>query len=323
MSGDLILGIDGGGSKTLLALANRQGHILETALVGGVNPMDNPNWRAELDRGLAPFRSRAHLAAVAAAFPVFGEVRHLSQAQQEVIAEAFPAARTQVLNDVDAAHRGAFAGQAGVLILSGTGSMAWARDTEGTSTRSGGWGDVIGDEGSSYWIGRLALSLVSQSLDGRQPPSRLAPLVLSHLQIDPADAMNGLGAWVTDLAHPRPAIAALSRLVDQAAREGDMASRRLLDQAADELAKHYRAVAPDANGADWTHAGGTFASGLLLTALEQRIGRPALAPRLPPIGGALLVAAQMLGWSQDQDWLTTTAASARAAVTETMTPLPR
>lgn len=314
MSDALVLGIDGGGSTIRVALANRSGEILRMSLGEGVNPMDNPNWRAELDRHLAPFRHEPKLASVAAALPAYGEVAHLSRLQEAAIADMFPAMRTTILNDVDAAHLGAFAGRAGILILSGTGSMAWARDAAGHPTRSGGWGDVIGDEGSSYWIGRLALNLVSQSLDGRAPKTLLADIVFEHLNLDLSDPMNGLGGWVNSLAKPRSGIAALSALVDRAARAGDAPAQDLLQRAADALAGHHAAVAGYCGkDADWTYAGGTFASVLLLEFLEQRIGRPAKAPRLLPIGGALLAAARNLGWPLDDGWLEPVAASARAA----------
>ena len=312
MSGELILGIDGGGSKVLVALADRSGRILRTSAGGGVNPMDNPNWRQELERHLEPFRKEAGLSAVAAALPAYGEVSHFSDLQRDAIDQAFPGISHQVLNDVDAAHLGAFAGRPGVLILSGTGSMVWARNPKGVSARSGGWGDVIGDEGSSHWIGRQALSLVSQSLDGRAPPTALATALLDHLCLDHVDPMNALGAWVSALTNPRAEIAALSRLVDQIAMRGDEGAAGLFGRAADELAKHYRAVAghcdPDAG---WTYAGGTFSSHILLDALERRIGSPPVPPKLPPIGGALLAAAQRLDWPLEEGWFGHIAATAK------------
>ncbi len=314
MSDELILGIDGGGSKVLVALADRAGNVLQMTRSGGVNPMDNPNWRRELDLALRPFLEREQPAAVAAALPAYGEVAHLSERQREAIETSFPKAKRHILNDVDAAHIGAFAGKPGILILSGTGSMAWARNSAGASARVGGWGDVIGDEGSSYWIGRAALSLVSQSLDGRAGPTTLAKAMFEFLSLDSIDPVNALGGWVSELENPRAEIAALSVLVDRVARAGDAAAKRLIEQAASELAKHVDAIAPHCDpSADWTHAGGTFASRALLTALERRIGRPAVSPKLPPIGGALLVAARLLDWPVDDGWITQIAATVKTA----------
>ena len=313
MSDDLILGIDGGGTKVMMALADHSGRLLRTGLGGGVNAMDNPAWRTELEAQIEPFRGEGRLTAVAAALPVYGEVAHLSLQLEEAIAQAFPNARTRVLNDVDAAHLGALAGKSGILVLSGTGSMAWARNAEGEPARTGGWGDIIGDEGSSYWIGRLALNLVSQSLDGRLPQTALAKAVFDHLRLDPSNPMDSLGAWATSDAK-RSSIAALSAVVDKAALNGDTAAIVLLDLAADELAKHHRAIGGHCEpGADWTFAGGTFRSTILLKALERRIGRPPIAPKLPPIGGALFAAAQLLDWPMDEGWIGHVVASANAA----------
>jgi N-acetylglucosamine kinase-like BadF-type ATPase len=312
VSDALVLGIDGGGSKVLIALADRKGRILRSARGGGINPMDNPNWRQELDKHLQPFRSEPCLAAVAAALPAYGEVARLSQLQDLAIADAFPTVNRQVLNDVDAAHLGAFAGQPGILVLSGTGSMSWARNNAGESARAGGWGDAIGDEGSSHWIGRAALRLVSQSLDGRAKPTALADAIFDHLHLDKSDPVNGLAGWVSELANPRADVAALSILVDRVAEAGDEGALHLIGQAADELAKHYQAIAGHCDpGSAWTYAGGTFSSRLLLKTVEQRIGKPAIAPKLPPIGGALLAAARRLDWPIDEDWLEQIAKAAR------------
>lgn len=303
MSDELILGIDGGGSKVLVALADKSGKIVRSSRGRGVNPMDNPDWRRELEQQLLPFRNETKLAAVAAALPAYGEVAHFSQLQRSAIESVFPNTRQQVLNDVDAAHLGAFAGQPGILILSGTGSMAWARNGEGQSARTGGWGDVIGDEGSSYWIGQRALNLVSQSLDRRASATTLANTLLVHLGIDASDPMNGLGIWVSSLSNPRADIAAISALVDQVAQDGDEGAIQLIERAADELAKHHRAIAYHCSSeAGWTYAGGTFSSRILLEALERRIGTPPTIPKLPPIGGALLVAAKLLDWPLNERW---------------------
>ncbi|MBB3443512.1 BadF/BadG/BcrA/BcrD ATPase family protein [Rhizobium sp. BK379] len=315
MSHELILGIDGGGSKVLVTLADKDGRILRTALGGGVNPMDNPDWRQELERHIEPFRSEPGLAAVGAALPAYGEVAHLSSLQKRCIDEAFPDIRRTVLNDVDAAHLGAFAGRPGILVLSGTGSMSWARNGAGASARVGGWGDVIGDEGSSYWIGREALHLVSQSLDGRAKPTALTKAVYEHLELDMSDPVNALGGWISGLARPRAGIAALSVLVDRVASKGDEAAIDLIDRSAQELAKHHWAISGHCEtGTDWTYAGGTFSSRLLLEAVERRIGRRAVSPVLPPIGGALLAAAQLLDWQLDERWFGQIAIAAEAVI---------
>lgn len=321
MNDGLLLGIDGGGSKVLVALADRSGHIVRTVRGPGVNPMDNRNWRADLAGQLQSFIGEPGLAAVGAALPAHGEVEHLSERQRQAIAAAFPGVPQTVVNDVDAAHIGAFAGGPGILILSGTGSMAWARDAAGKSHRVGGWGDVIGDEGSSHWIGQRALSLISQSLDGRAPATALVDAAFAYLGLDRSDPVNALEGWVEGLASKRAGVASLAVVVDRAAQGGDAAALGLIDAAADELTKHISTIArrcgPDA---DWSYAGGAFASRLLLDAVARRVGKPPVPPRLSPIGGALLAAAMTLGWPIEAAFVEQLAAATDAATAKRKEP---
>ena len=301
---DLVLGIDGGGSKTILAVVDSGGRIVLNTRTGGINPLDNSDWRGALEAALAPMAKTLGLVAVAAALPAHGEVEAISAAQREVVASALSGQPQHVLNDVDAAQIGAFAGEPGILILSGTGSMAWARDTGGRSHRVGGWGDVVGDEGSSYWIGHRILGLISQSLDGRSEPTGLVDAVFDQLRLGRTDPADALEDWVSRLKHPRAEIAALARLATGLAETGDAGARSIIEAAADELARHVRAIERKVGAAlPWSYAGGTFGGRMLLDAVAERIGRPPVAPRLPPIGGALLAAAKLAGWPIDDLWI--------------------
>jgi len=314
VNGDLILGIDGGGSKALLALADKAGRIIGLSHGEGINPIDNRTWRTGFETRLRPFAGKRGLAGVAAALPAYGEVEEISATQREVITAAFGEIPQRVLNDVDAAHIGAFAGGAGILILSGTGSMAWARDEAGQSHRVGGWGETIGDEGSGHWIGHRVLGLVSQSLDGRAAPTPLVDAVFEQLGLDRRNPMNALEGWVSRLSRPRSEIAALAPLAARLAEAGDAAAAAIIEQAAEELAQHVGAIAQLAGThLAWSYAGGMFRSPALREAVARRIGRPPQPPRLPPIGGALLAAAQHLDWPVHPAWIESLAASIQSA----------
>ena len=313
MSEGEVLGIDGGGSKTLIAVADRDGQVLQMSRGLPINPLDRSDWQQILDVHLRPFVEGGDVRSIAAALPAYGEVAAISSAQDRLIATLAGSRPSVVLNDVDAAQIGAFAGGAGILILSGTGSMAWARDAAGKSYRVGGWGDVIGDEGSSHWIGKRVLETISQSIDGRIPRTGLVHAVLAALGIDPAHAQDGLEAWVGHLTNPRPQIAALAPLATELATQGDIAATVIVESAANELARHIFAIAklsglPPA----WSYAGGTFRSELLRDLVAARVGSQPLEPRLPPIGGSLVAAAQTLGWDIDDDWIERLAASIAA-----------
>jgi N-acetylglucosamine kinase-like BadF-type ATPase len=304
LNDELVLGIDGGGSKTIAALVDRGGRIVHLTRTGGTNPLDNPAWRADLNAVIQPVAANARLRAGVAALPVYGEVEAISAAQTEAVAAALGGRAQNVLNDVDAAQIGAFAGHPGILILSGTGSMAWARDAEGRSHRVGGWGDVVGDEGSAHWIGHRILGLVSQSVDGRAAPTAMVDAVFAQLGLDRASPADALEGWVSKLTHPRAQIAALAPLATQLADVGDAGARSIVDAAASELARHVRAIEPRVGaGTPWSYAGGTLSSRFLLAAVAEQIGRPPVPPRLPPIGGALLAAAKLAEWPTDDDWI--------------------
>jgi N-acetylglucosamine kinase-like BadF-type ATPase len=181
----------------------------------------------------------------------------------------------------------------------------------------GGWGETIGDEGSGHWIGRRVLGLVSQSIDGRAAPTPLVDGVFEQLGIDRSEPMNALEGWVSQLTRPRAEISALAPIAARLAETGDPGAAALIEQAAEELARHVATIARRAGGdLAWSYAGGMFASRALREAVTRRIGRAPTPPRLPPIGGALLAAAQHLDWPVHSAWIDSLAASIQAAPTK-------
>jgi N-acetylglucosamine kinase len=300
----LILGVDGGGTKTLLALASRDGSIATLRAVPGTNPFDQPAWRthlATLFDGIGP------VTAGSVGLAGYGEVPALTQALETEIGLLLAAPHT-VHNDVQMAFDGAFPAGTGVLILAGTGSMAWAQHN-GAKVRVGGWGHLFGDEGSAYWIGNRALSLTSQTLDGRAEARTLADAVLAAIGVT-TDPSAGLLDWHNTRTHMRSSVAALSRVVDTLAGQGEPVSLSLLGDAAEQLCHHVetarsRIARPQA---PWSFAGGVFASPSLRAAMTAQLGSP-VPPVLPPIGGALTRAAALAGWPVTPDWTASLARS--------------
>src|SRR5439155_26556427 len=138
-------------------------------------------------------------------------------------------ARTLVVNDaLVALVAGAGAG-AGVVIVAGTGSIAYGHDGSGHAARAGGWGYLLGDEGSGFWIGRRALAAVVRQADGRGPVTQLTGLILDRMGITrPGDLIHE--TYYRDLK--RQAIAALAPLVQQAHAAGDAVADHILQRAA-------------------------------------------------------------------------------------------
>lgn len=147
------------------------------------------------------------------------------------------AGRVTVGTDVEAAAENAFGDGAGVLLIAGTGSVAWGRTAEGDVRRVGGWGPRVGDEGSGWAIGVAAIRGVLHSLDGRAAATSLVGSILDAL--DPDDARDLVG-WAAGA--PRAEIAALVPAVVGAAEAGDDAAAEILRGAASALADHVRAL---------------------------------------------------------------------------------
>lgn len=292
---DRVLGMDGGGTKTEVAVVARSGAVEMRFRTGGLDPTKGAGWEqvlAEISGKVGPV-SQAVLG-----LPYHGEVPAIS-ARQATVAAAIFGPESHVLNDVEVAFDGALGGGDGVLILAGTGSMAWARGPLGTC-RVGGWGDVFGDEGSAYWIGREALSRISAALDGRREDRGFAGAMLTRMGIGAADLIG----WTYAPEAPRARIAALATLVSELARAGDADATGLMAHASEELAVlGLTARRLSGAGGGWSYAGGVMADPALREHLAARMGSASLEPMLTPVGGAVLRAASRAGWATDAAFL--------------------
>ncbi|GBR14916.1 N-acetylglucosamine kinase [Asaia spathodeae] len=308
-----IVAIDGGGTKTLLLRVRQDGTIAAWRKAGGSNPFDVPEWRAVLT-GLM-MGQQQNLAAAAFGMAGFGESGRLSRELTETLATLCPAPHS-IHNDVDMACRGAFLNGPGILLLSGTGSMAWGMGEDGQTARVGGWGSLFGDEGSAYWIGRLALARLSQCLDGRVEDKSGFVSRFAALQGWPEDAAlcgSALQEWYANLVEIRPSVAALAVEIGRFAEQGCEIAREIFAEAAEALACHVHGLRHRLSGETlrWSYAGGTMRSAILREALSRECGAP-LAPGLPPIGGAVLVAASLAGWQTDERFIAQLAVSLEA-----------
>lgn len=240
----VVVGVDGGGSKTHVVVANERGK--ELAAVTGAASAVRPGEAlesAELIGGLVrdalamaeqEDRPRALVVGVAGVGREPERRALLRALEGEAIAE-----EVQVVTDADIAIEDAFGAEgAGILLVSGTGSVAFGRGPSGELRRCGGWGPVCGDEGSGAWIGRRALSVVTSSHDQREPETRLVGAVLTALELDEVD---GLVEWAAQ-ATPKD-LAALAVPVLTLASERDLRANSICTIAAEELVLHVRTLA--------------------------------------------------------------------------------
>jgi glucosamine kinase len=236
----IYLGIDGGGTKTTCAVGDAHS-VLGTATSGGSNVTRV---------GDAPARE-ALLAAVHEACAVAGvdpqridsscvglsgagrpEVRDaLARMMNEMVG-----GRVLVVSDIETAMEAAFGGDAGLITIAGTGSIAYGRNKRGQTARAGGWGLAISDEGSGQWVGRTAVSAVLGANDAEKNP----PLLETILKAWKLATLDNLVRSAN--ASPPPDFASLFPLVLAAAESGDLLARSVLTRAGTELAGLARSV---------------------------------------------------------------------------------
>lgn len=298
----LVLGVDGGGSKTNAILVGRSGQVARMSRCSGINPQDKSDWQIEfgvLKESLSGDLSRLDAACIGA--PGYGEVQSIS-AIQEIFFKSSFACPVLVENDVRVAFDGAFLGAPGILLLVGTGSMAWASDGV-RHARFGGWGEIYGDEGSGFWIGREALSIASRQLDGRLERTNFGPALLEYLAIDHDHPNDHLLAWAHGQEHQRSAIAALSVFVNELALADDLTATTLLREGCEMMAEHIVA-AKTVFGlkTPWSIAGGLSKSHYVCQYLSRQFGAHE-EKHLPPVGGAAWRAAVAAGWKIDETWV--------------------
>ena len=137
-----------------------------------------------------------------------------------------------ITNDAVTALYGGVGGSEGVILISGTGSICYGSNSEGETKRAGGWGHLIGDEGSGYYIGINAINKIAKGHDCVEEKTVMTDLILEHLKLENA---SGLIEFVYRSGAGKSEIASLARLVDEAYKQGDSMAEEILLRAAFEL----------------------------------------------------------------------------------------
>jgi len=237
-----VLGIDAGGTKTVCLLADDRGAILSEARGPGANlhaagelavekVLHDVMERAIGDRAVVPAAICLGIAGVDRE-----DEAHVVRAMMRRIGYK---SRTLVVNDALIALVAGARDDPAIVLIAGTGSIAYGRNGSGEAARAGGWGHMIGDEGSGYWIGREALAAVMRGADGRGPDTGLSTEILAHFKVKDVSRLPRI---VYDRAQPRVSVTALGPIVQHVAAQGDAVARRILERAADELVLGARSV---------------------------------------------------------------------------------
>lgn len=239
-----VIGIDAGGTKTVGLLTDASGEVRSRARGGGANLLVHGELEVEkvIYQILEDLEPPEPVAAVCLGIAgvdrpgqtelVHGMLRRLGLRSG-----------VRVVNDAHVALVAGAPDGYGIVVVAGTGSIAYGIDSAGTTARSGGWGYLLGDEGSAFWLGHAALRAGIRAADGRGPRTTLYQRICDHLDLSirgPAE----LVAWFYDQELSRHRVAKLAHLVEQAAvDDADPTATALLDQAAYHLARAADAVA--------------------------------------------------------------------------------
>jgi N-acetylglucosamine kinase-like BadF-type ATPase len=170
-----VLGIDVGGSKTVCLLADELGAVLAEVRGPGANLQAAGELQVEkivhrvMEDALIDREPPAVVCVGIAGVDRDDDERVMSSIMQRISRGS----RIVVVNDALVALVAATGEAPGIVIVAGTGSIAYGRNARRLAARSGGWGHMIGDEGSGYWIGRQALAAAVREVDGRGPRTAL------------------------------------------------------------------------------------------------------------------------------------------------------
>lgn len=233
------LGIDGGGTKTRCLLADET-TVLAKSMSGGSNivRLGESQARESLHAAIRQVCATANISphqvraiCIGAAGAARPEIAAKVRQMLHDLIPSITAAKVEVVGDTVIALDAAFGAGSGVIVIAGTGSIAYGRDLAGHTARAGGWGFAISDEGSGHWIGRRAVSAILNARDQARETA-LAAMVLQAWKLNTIDELVQQAN-----STPSPEFPRLFPVVLRAAAESDSVARALLTDAGAELAR--------------------------------------------------------------------------------------
>ncbi len=307
---ELLVGIDGGGSKTLALVADSAGVLLGRGEAASSNYQSVGFTAAVAAIELATSNALQHAGydprapISAACFGLAGAARAADRARFDAwLVEQGRVARWKIVNDAELVLAAGTRAGWGIALICGTGSMCYGRASDGRTARTGGWGYLMDDEGSGYWIGVQGLRLATQTADGRATATTLLNTIRDHWQLkEPAELIG----HVYHPARTRADIAGLAQHIAALTEQGDPFAQELMAQAARELAYLVAVVVRtlDLREPDLALGGGFIGvqEGLQRAVLAQAgVDLCRCTCVAEPARGAVILARQMLDGSNTAD----------------------
>lgn len=235
---EYVIGIDGGGTKTQLVAAGRQMEVLYETTGGGASLTALSE--IVVEKNLAELLRRFFIESgllpqncVSLCMGASGAGRQESQKRlTEMLRKTVPKVPVQVVTDAQGALAGGTGTGVGIILLAGTGSICYGRNQQGETWRAGGWGHIMGDEGSGYDMARKMLQAVVRQADGRGKPTLLTDLVMEQLELSTIDQLVDK---LYDEKKGKSEVAGLAFLCDIAYNRGDRTALRIMREVAASL----------------------------------------------------------------------------------------
>ncbi|MGQ0648070.1 MAG: BadF/BadG/BcrA/BcrD ATPase family protein [Gemmatimonadaceae bacterium] len=303
----IVVGIDGGGTRTRAMVADEAGQEIVTVEAPGsaIRPGEAERSADIIAAAVRDALASCEMTHVTPKVLCAGVAGAGREAERESLWQALVAREVaedvMIHTDAMIGLDDAFGDGPGVLVIAGTGSVAYGRGPTGAFARCGGWGPMCGDEGSGAWIGRRSLSVVTAAHDGREPETALSGAVLT------ATAVSEVSDLIPWAARATPAeLASLAPVVIDVAQGGDLRANSLVTLAVEELVLHARTLArqlfvDERARVPLALGGGLLAKGSLLRKrLVSRLktavpGAHLHDENVVPVRGAVRAALRLLG----------------------------
>ncbi|HEY3437727.1 MAG TPA: BadF/BadG/BcrA/BcrD ATPase family protein [Actinotalea sp.] len=307
------LGVDGGGTKTAFCLVTDDGRVAAEVQATSTYYLGSADGMRALGEvltdGVREVCTKAGIGAddighAFVALPAYGESSRSTADLDAAPRAALGHDRYACGNDMVAGWAGSLGAEDGINVVAGTGSICYGEHRD-RQVRVGGWSELFGDEGSGYWIAVRGLQAFGRMSDGRLTPGPLHGAVRAH--VGAAEDLDVIGIILGDWGGDRGKVAAMSRVVAEAAEQGDVTAAQILADAAGELAVLVETAAARLGYAEGEQVPVSYSGGVFTAPRVREEFARALAgatrvyelrePLYPPAVGAALYAARLAGTS--------------------------